>query len=548
MAVRTRGRPRGCLIALVAALVLTVAVVVGLRRVLDSAGFRSEVSARLSAAIGQPVTVGTIDFDWLPVPAVAASDITIGGSERAANSGQPVTRPAEGTKDRSLPSIALGAVRIVPRLSSLLSRPIAIERVELVGLAVRALRDREGRWQLPLPALSPADRDEPARVEVGEVVLRDGLLSVTDEGGPRPGPGGGREAPSIRDIRARVRRDGAVMRLEDLSAAIGESAVSGRGSAGPEGLRLSLAWSRLRPGDLPEVFGLAGIEATPGTSIEGDRPLTLDVAIDASGALSASGRVAAERATFQLLDLSQLQSPLQVAGNRLVLEPLTFSAYGGSHRGRVTAFLDTRPIRWVLDTRIDNVDLRQLVNDTTTVPDSLSGSGMLRGRLEGVLLQPMLDRAAGRMEVVLTKGAIHNFPLVAAVNSALKVAEGDTRDLRFETLTATMAVANGKAVTDDLVVRSGGMIVTASGTLGFDHSLDFKGRVTLSREKVAELVGRQKEVARLKNSDGEIEVPVVVSGTVTEPRYTVDVAGLLKRGLQDELERRLKKGLRGIIK
>lgn len=527
MAVRTRGRRRGCLIALVAALALTLLVVFGLRRVLDSAGFRAEVSARLSAAIGQPVTVGTIDFDWLPVPAVAASDITVGSAE-----GRPV------------PSLALEAIRIVPRLSSLLSRPIAIERVELVGLALRALRDREGRWQLPLPALPPANRGGPARVEIGEVILRDGLLSVTDEGVP----GQGRDAPSIRDIRARVRQNGSVMRLEDLTAAIGESAVSGRGSAGPEGLRLSLAWSRLRAGDLPEVCALAGIEATPGTSIEGDRPLTLDVVIDASGALTALGRVAATRATFQLLDLSQLQSPLQLAGNRLVLDPVTFNAYGGSHRGRLTARLGVTPIAWVLDTRIDNVDLRQFVNDTTTVPDSLSGTGMLRGRLEGVLLEPMLDRATGRMEVVLTKGAIHNFPLVAAVNSALKVAEGDTRDLRFETLTATMAVANGGAVTDDLVVRSGELTVTASGTLGFDHSLDFRGRVIFSADKAAELVRSVKEAARLRNAKGEIEVPVVVSGTVTDPRYAVDVAGLLKRGLQDELERRLKKGLRGLIK
>ena len=43
-------------------------------------------------------------------------------------------------------------------------------------------------------------------------------------------------------------------------------------------------------------------------------------------------------------------------------------------------------------------------------------------------------------------------------------------------------------------------------------------------------------------------MPVVVSGTVTDPHFGVDTAALLQRGLQDELERRLKKGLQGIIK
>jgi len=263
--------PRGCLIALVAALVVSIGLVVVVYRALDPAALRSMAETRLSAALGQKVSIGTIDVDWLPAPSVEARDITLGATE-----------------GKAPPSLALGSIRIVPKLSSIFSRPIVAQRVELAGVVVHALRDREGRWRLPLAAL-PAGEAEEAAFDVGEVVLTGGRLSVSDEGRV----GQGRDAPSLRDIRATVRRQGTSTRLDDFSAAIGDSAITGSGDVGPDGLRLSLAWNQLRSADLPEVFGLAGLEVPAGIAVEGDQPLTLDVVIDRSGALSASGRVTA---------------------------------------------------------------------------------------------------------------------------------------------------------------------------------------------------------------------------------------------------------------
>ena len=522
---RTSRRRRGCLVALVAALVLTVAVVFGFRRVLDSGAFRAGAEARLSAALGRPVTVGTIDIDWLPVPAIVGRDITVGGAGEAA------------------PSLALEAIRVVPRLSSLLSRPVVADRVELVGLTVNVLRTGDGRWLMPVAVL-PEGEAGPAAFDVRQVLLKDGRIRVTDERRPETAS----RPPSIRDIQAAVHRQDSVTKLDGLSGTVGRSALSGSGVIGPQGLRLSLAWSRLRAEDLPEALGLAGIAAPAELSIEGDRPLTLDVAIDAAGGLAASGQVSASTVRLGTLTLTSLRAPLRLSAGRLSLEPLAFSAYGGKESGRLRADLGATPLAWSLDTRIDGVDMRQLVNASTSVKDRLSGTGSFRGRLEGTAAEPLLDRARGTMSVAIADGALHDFPLLAAVNSALLIAERGTGDLRFDRLTATLAVAGGRAATNDLLATSGEMTVAAEGTLGFDQSLDFRGRVTLSREKVAELVRRQREVARLKNSDGEIELPVIVSGTVAAPRFSIDTAALLRRGLEDELQRRLKKGLGGLIK
>jgi len=527
MAARIGRQRRGCLLGLLVVLFLLAGLAFAVYRTLDPASLRSLAEARLSAALGQKVTIGTIGIDWLPTPSVEAREITLAATEGQAP-----------------PSVALGSIRIVPRFSSLFSRPIVAERVELVGVVVHALRDRDGRWQLPFPAMPPTGGTNGSpSLDVGEVVIQEGRLSVSDAGRNDQG-----QPPSIRGLAATVRRHGAQTRLDNLSGAIGQSSLSGSGTLGPEGLRLSLAWNRLRPADLPEVFGLAGVEMPRGVSIEGDKPLTLDVTIDKSGAIAASGEMAAAKAGFQGLALTSLKSPVRLAANQLTLDPVTFDVYGGRQSGRATANLGATPLAWTLDTRIEGVDVRRLVNATTSVPDSLSGVGALRGRLEGVMVEPVLDRAAGTMTVAISNGAIHNFPLIAAVNSALRIAEGDERDLRFESLTATMAIAGGRAETRDLLVRAGELTVVGSGTLGFDRSLDFHGHVVFSAKKAAELVRAVREAARLRNAKGEIDVPVVVSGTVTDPHFGVDTAALLQRGLQDELERRLKKGLQGIIK
>lgn len=527
MAARIGRLRRGCLVSLLVMLIGVAGLAWVVYRALDPASLRSVAETRLSAALGQRVTIGTIGLDWLPTPSVEAREITIAAAEGQAP-----------------PSIALSSIRIVPRLSSLFSRPIVAERIELVGVEVHALRDGDGRWRFPSPA-SPAKGETTGSpsLDVGEVVLREGRLSVSDASRQDQ-----RQPPSIHDLAAVVRRTGKETRLDGLSGTIGQSSFSGSAMLGAEGVRLSLALDRLQTADLPEVFGLAGLQMPPGISIEGDKPLALDVTIDTSGAIAASGEIAAASVGYQGLVLTSLKSPLRLAASQLSLGPVTFAVYGGRQSGRITANLGVEPPAWALDTRIEGVDMRQLVNAATSVPDSLSGVGALRGRLEGVVAAPMLERATGTMAVALSNGAIHNFPLIAAVNSALRIAEGDERDLRFESLTATMAIAGGRATTRDLLVRAGELTVTASGTLGFNRSLDFRGHVVFSAKKAAELVRAVREAARLRNAKGEIDVPVVVTGTVTDPHFGVDTAELLQRGVQDELQRRLEKGLRGIIK
>jgi hypothetical protein len=53
-----------------------------------------------------------------------------------------------------------------------------------------------------------------------------------------------------------------------------------------------------------------------------------------------------------------------------------------------------------------------------------------------------------------------------------------------------------------------------------------------------------RELSGLRNSSGELEIPLTISGTLDAPSFGLDLKAAIGKGIKDELMRRL----RGIIK
>jgi len=90
--------------------------------------------------------------------------------------------------------------------------------------------------------------------------------------------------------------------------------------------------------------------------------------------------------------------------------------------------------------------------------------------------------------------------------------------------------------------------VRATGSFGFDQSLDFTGRVTFSRTKTAELTRRAGELRNLRNADGELELPLTITGTASAPNIEVSLSRMLETAAKYQLKRQLDKTLKGLIK
>ena len=141
----------------------------------------------------------------------------------------------------------------------------------------------------------------------------------------------------------------------------------------------------------------------------------------------------------------------------------------------------------------------------------------------------------------MNNGVVRNFPLLATIDRALRLTQQESGDTRFDELAATLSVAAGQATTNDLVLQSGDVRVEAEGRIGADRSVALRGRAIVSANRVSRAVASVHEIARLRNTRGEIALPLTISGSLDAPSIDVDMKTAIGQGLADEIRRRLRR-------
>jgi uncharacterized protein YhdP len=471
--------------------------------------------------LGQPVTIGDIRVSVLPIPALVGGNIRV------------------GTGRADAPALAIERIRFVPRLRSLLSRPIVIEEIRLEGLLVAVLRDRAGRWLLPAVLPAPT-RDSGQPIVIERVTLERGRVRVFDREG-----GGLAEAASIDDVSAVVATGPDGMTLSPIRGRIGGAALSGNARLDPGAVRMDFGLDAIADADLTPLLRLAGTERPGFLRLTKPAAASLSTRIDRSSAqLSGAGSIRAPEVGMDSLRLDRFEAPVAIKGTRLTLAPTTFALYGGEHRGTIVLDLSQSPVRWTLDSRVQSVDVGDFLAALTSRDQRLDGTGDLSADLRGLVGEPLDRTVQGRAAVTVTDGVVRQFALLAAINRALRLAEGEGADTRFQRLSATLSIADGYATTRDLVMVASDVRVEAAGRIGFDRSLDLTGQAVLSPERTASAVRSVKELAALRNAAGELELPLRITGTADDPAIAVDLVAAAGRSLAEELRRRL----RGIIR
>lgn len=155
-----------------------------------------------------------------------------------------------------------------------------------------------------------------------------------------------------------------------------------------------------------------------------------------------------------------------------------------------------------------------------------SGSGSVRltgGRIKGV---DLLSTAAG----------------VAGLQTLVpggKAARGEAAT-SFSDFSASFQVEAGKIRTQSLRLLSGTLGLSGTAAVGFDRTLDFRGVLRLSKEMSARVRGAAGKF--LVGPQGEVDIPLVMSGPVTAPVVSLDTEALA-RGVGERL---LKEAIGGV--
>jgi uncharacterized protein involved in outer membrane biogenesis len=487
------------------------------RSVLAHDGVRTEIAARLSQALGQPVSIGGIGATIYPRVTVNLDNLSIGPQA----------------------NIRVSALGIGTDFRALLSRRIEHGSMRLTG----------ARVQLPLPAFTsavsgsladapPATRAAPVEiVSIDEIVLS-GVEIVS----------GGRTLRG--DIELVPQGNGVLVRKVSLRADNANINITGRIAdlSGPTG-ELSVKAGAL---DFSQLLAFvsdfsthAGLSAGPNPAAPA-RPSTMNLAVS----------MEADRAALGTLAIEKLSGRARITSDAMTIDPIAFGVFGGRYEGSLALTLGEVPdfrLRAKL-TSIDMAAATRFAGSPNTMTGRLSGDIDVTGR--GLDAGRVAKSARGTVRMNITDGVVKNLGLLQAVVLATSMRSGalsqgsGSRDEPFTRLGGTLTLSNGEGTTENLQFESKDVSLGAAGAVRLDGTaVDLKGRAQLS-EALSKQAG--SDLVRYTQEQGRVTLPATIGGSVENLRVRIDAADLAKRAVRnratDEAHKAIAKGLGNLLK
>ena len=466
-------------------------------------GFRQALEAQATAWLGQPVRISAASVQFLPRPAVELRGVRVG---------EPV-------------QLTLDEVDLASDL-----RPLFNGRIENAEVSIA-----DSRIDLPLPFGLPkragssagnsgaaASADAPVRiVSIKSIALRSVRLRSR-----------GREIV----VSADSAYGGTALALNSFTAESGGTTLKAEGLVvlSPRiDARINAVANRL---DLDELLALADAFA----------PASGGSAQDAGQPPRVGANISADEATAGGIMVRNFTTTLVRDGSSISLTPLQFEAFGGRYVTSIQARVG-KELSATIESKIFSVDVAQLAafgGSPDSVTGTLNGAGKFSG--SGPDFAQVLRSARGTGSASIVKGSIKRLDLVRTVVLFFgrpAPDAGESTD-RFDQLDARFTLANRIVNAEALSLASADADMAGSGTLHLDTDA-LNGRVDVT---LSEALSRQAgtDLYRYAREGNRVVLPAAIGGTLRNPRLTIDVGAAAKRGLRNEVERRMKGILDGL--
>jgi uncharacterized protein involved in outer membrane biogenesis len=359
----------------------------------------------------------------------------------------------------------------------------------------------------------------------------------------------GSQLPGINALTGTVRLDGNSAVLEPTNFNLGSAHASVQGQASSlQPLRANYVFSA-------DDFKLA--ELVP------DRPPDEQVAqLTAHGALAATPH--AFTATTDLTSAQGMVSKVpyrnlamraEYDGKQVNVSSLTLDAYGGAIGSRANA-APAPPRPFAASVNLNHIDLQQALS-----AQNAKAAGMIRGLLSGQInaagrgmnfdeIKPTL---AGNGKIQITQGKLIG---VNVVGSAIKKINGipaigtlftpaiverhpalfSSPDTDLKLVRMSFVITGPRMTSHDLLVQSDDYTVNGAGWFDMDKNVDLSVHVLMSPQFSSELRAEKKNVVYLENQSGQIEIPLLIRGTLPHPSIQPDVQVLVQRAASHAVE------------
>jgi AsmA protein len=261
--------------------------------------------------------------------------------------------------------------------------------------------------------------------------------------------------------------------------------------------------------------------------------------------MTGGGTVTIGTIQYDDLVLNNAHSNVTLDHGLIKMNPVTADLYNGKENGSIT--IDMRPAQpvYTVNLKTDKVDANKLISSVSDVKQTIYG--MLASNVNAAFSSSSASGIArslnGSMAINLTNGKLMNINLLHELASVGKFLGGNFDAAQNFTdlvqLTGNFDVKNGVAQTNNLNAVIDGGTLAAAGLVNLaDQTLNLRVTTVLNKALSQQVGGTQVGGymnTALANNQGELVMPVIITGTFQHPRVAPDVQQIAQMKLKNML-------------
>jgi uncharacterized protein involved in outer membrane biogenesis len=312
----------------------------------------------------------------------------------------------------------------------------------------------------------------------------------------------------------------------------------------------------------PEVF--RGVTVTgksteiPGAAPKPDapnaaKPLQNDIEITSQSGVAAS------------IDYTDATAAVRATPEKVFIDRFTARSMGGTLSGSGT--FEPLVSKFDVTSKVENVNLAEYFRfKSPALADAVAGRISADFNLSGAgkTWEDLQKTLAGKGDAVVIEGALLNvnitrqlfasiqgLPMVPADLTAKMAARNpklfESTATMFKDLAGHVTLADGKLQVPDLKLASSDFSLEGAGWFSLDKQMSLNTTLTLSDKLTSDLIVLVPAVKYLLMPGGKLDIPLILSGALSNPGVAVDTNALTMR-LQQGVVQEGKEGLNTQIK
>lgn len=279
------------------------------------------------------------------------------------------------------------------------------------------------------------------------------------------------------------------------------------------------------------------------------------IPVEALRTLNARGELKVAAAVFSGIQFTKLRLGINARDGKVRLNPSEASMYGGQYRGDIGIDATGPAARVSLDEHISGIDFAPLFRDFFETK-RVSGKGTANIKLTGLgkTTDDILDTLDGAIDFNVVNGALEGTDLWWEIRRARALIKQQaappaptTPRTPFSAMKGTANVKSGVLSNNDLDVSTQYLKVTGQGNVDLPkNTLDYRLLATVLKfpqesaaaaQPAAQQAGTAATAPAVAEQDlVDAQIPVKITGTLSDPKVRPDLEGYLKGKVKEKIE------------